>query len=63
MKLNILVFLERAILTTYIDMLEDTKDQISPVVMKVIEEKDPAGRDQALKVIGIMVGRLGESAM
>ena len=44
-------------------MLEDTKDQISPVVMKVIEEKDPAGRDQALKVIGIMVGRLGESAM
>ena len=44
-------------------MLEDTKDQISPVVMKVIEEKDPACRDQALKVIGIMVGRLGESAM
>lgn len=44
-KLNILVFLERAILITYIDMLEDIKDQISPVVMKVIEEKDPACRE------------------
>ena len=45
-KLNILVFLERAILVTYIDMLEDIKDQICcPPVMKVIEAKDPAGRD------------------
>ena len=63
MKLNILIFLEKAIRITYKDMLEDTKDQICPIVMKVIEEKDPSARDQALKVIGVMAARLDENAM
>ena len=62
-KLNILVFLERAILKTYIDVLEDIKDQLTPLIMKMLEEKDPNCRDQALKVLGVMVGRLGESAL
>ena len=44
-KLNILDFLERAILKTYIDVLEDIKDQLAPLVMKMLEEKDPNCRD------------------
>ena len=62
-KQNILVFMERAILKTYIDVLEDIKDQLTPLVMKMLEEKDANCRDQALKVLGVMVGRLGESAL
>ena len=62
-KQNILIFMERAILKTYIDVLEDIKDQLTPLVMKMLDEKDANCRDQALKVLGVMVGRLGESAL
>lgn len=62
-KQNIMVFLERAILKTYIDVLEDIKDQLTPLVMKMLDEKDANCRDQALKVLGVMVGRLGEAPL
>ena len=31
--------------------------------MKAIDEKDPSTREQGLKVIGVMVARLGDNAM
>ena len=44
-------------------MIEDIKDAIMPTIMAGIEEKDGPCRDQAAKVIGILVARLGENAM
>ena len=62
-KQNILIFLEKVITTTNIDMLEDIKGQLATTVMNGIEEKDPGVRDQGVKVLGIMVARLGDSVM
>lgn len=39
-KLNIAIFIERAVLITYIDPLEEIADQLGPLAIKVTEEKD-----------------------
>lgn len=44
-KLNIAVFMERAIRTTYIDQLEDLVDRLAPIAVALSDEKDAATRD------------------
>ena len=63
-KLNVLIFIESVILSSSIEMLQNAKDGITSFIMKVIEEnKDYDNKQQALRVLGTVVGCLGEEAM
>jgi len=57
-KQNIMVFLERAIRTTYIDCLEEIVDKLAPLAVAVSDEKDAACRDQGLVVLGVLSARV-----
>ena len=50
-------------LTTYIDDLQDVTDSLLPLVMNVTEEKDATVRDEGLKLVGYLYGRLGDQVM
>ena len=52
-----MVFMERAVRTTYIDDLEEVVDQIAPVAVAGSDEKDAALRDQSLVVLGVLHAR------
>lgn len=62
-KINMCKFLEQTVLTTYIDDLQDVSGALVPLCMKVTEEKDASVRDQGLRLVGILLGRLGEQTM
>ena len=62
-KKNTGVFLEKTILVTYIDTLEDLEGQILPVCFDVSEEKDNDVREQGLRLLGVLQGRLGEGKL
>ena len=57
-KLNIAVFIEKAIRVTYIDDLEDIVDAIGPLAVSVSDEKDAGLRDQGLIVLGVLLARV-----
>lgn len=44
-KMNIAIFIERAVLITYIDPLEEIADQLGPLALKITEEKDAKIRE------------------
>ena len=44
-KTAMLVFMEKAIRTTYIDALTDMKEQLIPIPMSLIDDKDPGLRE------------------
>ena len=62
-KLGTMVYLEKAVRTTYIDPLTEMKDDLVKIPISVIEDKDASLRDQGLTVIGVMVARIGEDKM
>jgi hypothetical protein len=62
-KVNICKFLEQTVLTTYIDDLQDVADTLVGLSMKVTEEKDAGVRDEGLKLVGYLYGRLGDQIM
>lgn len=62
-KINLCLFLEKAIQVTYIDVLQRISGAFLTVMMKMSEDSQGDTRDAALKVLGILKGRLGESAM
>ena len=62
-KKNVCLFLEKILLVTYIDVLQRVSDQIIPPLVKNSDDSAADVRDAALNVLGILKGRLGESAM
>lgn len=44
-KMNMAIFMEKAIRTTYIDQLEEIVDKIAPLAVFVSDEKDATCRD------------------
>lgn len=62
-KVNICKFLEQTVLTTYIDDLQDVSGTLVPLCMKVTDEKDATVREQGLRLVGILYGRLGDQVM
>ena len=59
-KINICKFLEQAVLTTYIDDLQDISSAFVPLCMKIADDKDASVRDEGLKLAGFLLGRLGD---
>ncbi len=49
--------------TTYIDVLELMKTDLLKSLVALTEEKDTDARDQGLKTLGILLGRLGPSML
>ena len=62
-KKNVAVFIERALLITYIDDFEEIKGEILPMIAQVADDKDADVREQGLKTLGICVGRLGQTEL
>ena len=62
-KKNICIFLEKAIQKTYIDVLQRISGELLEHMMKLSDDSDGEVRSQALSVLGILKGRLGDSAM
>ena len=62
-KKQVLVFLEKAIQTTYIDQLEEIQAELLPAVQSLTDDKDNDIREQGLKTFGILLGRLGEQTL
>lgn len=57
------MFLDKTIPTTYIDCLNEVKDELLPAIKPMTDDKDPELRDLSLKVLGILQGRLGKPAL
>lgn len=54
-----MIFLERTILVTYIDRLNIVQNDVLSCVNAATEDKVVEVRDQALKLMGVLQGRLG----
>lgn len=50
-------------MTTYIDNLENISSELLECVNSVVDDKDTEVRDQALKLMGVLQGRLGQPAV
>lgn len=55
-KTSTAIFIEKAALITYIDMLNEApvKQELLPAVACILEDKDSGTRDQGLKTLGVL---------
>jgi hypothetical protein len=57
-KMNMAIFMERALRTTFIDALEEIVDKLAPIAVMVSDEKEVTCREQGLAVIGVLLARV-----
>ena len=60
-KTGTLKFVEKAVVVTYVDVLERAADEYLPAIAKVMEDKDGGVRDTALHCMGLLKGRLKDA--
>ena len=62
-KKSVCQFVDRCIVKTYIDELNEIKEVILPLIAAVSEDKDTETKDAGLHALGTMRGRLGEQPL
>lgn len=62
-KKNVCNFIERAAQETYIDVLQRISNEILTALSKATDDPQSEVRDAALSAMGILKGRIGETAM
>ncbi len=60
---NVTVFCQKAVVITYIDDLQEIQRDLLSAAALVANDKDTAIRDDGLKLVGLLKGRLGEAAV
>ena len=58
-----LKYVEKLSIVTYIDVLQRVADELLPILLKVVDDKEGEVREAALHCMGILRGRLGEEAL